>query len=241
MQDAPYRQVPLRGRGDVVRAQAIVDAADYDWLASWHWHMIEVRTGLRYARGGPENRTYMHRLLMGATRGDGQEVDHRDGDGLNNRRSNLRVVTHAINQQNMHVSGRGRKSAHRGVTHGTDNVPAGRPWIAFAGRGGRFNHLGYHATELDAAAAAAQWRDANMPGTIEDPVLLARSVPEIPPHAATTRLHERAVEIEVRWKEDQSMQEIADALGITRNSLGSMMTRLRARGYDLPHRRAGFD
>jgi hypothetical protein len=39
-------------------------------------------------------RQYMHRLIMGA---EELEVDHRDHDGLNNRRTNLRLSTHAQN------------------------------------------------------------------------------------------------------------------------------------------------
>ena len=38
----------------------------------------------------------MHRLIMGM--GPGQRVDHRDGDGPNNRRANLRLITNAQNR-----------------------------------------------------------------------------------------------------------------------------------------------
>jgi len=46
----------------------------------------------------------IHRFIMSPT--DGLQVDHIDGDRLNNRRSNLRLVTHAQNQQNKKVASR---------------------------------------------------------------------------------------------------------------------------------------
>ncbi len=45
----------------------------------------------------------MHRVIMGITDLD-IEVDHRDGNGLNNRRDNLRVATPTNNQQNRKYS-----------------------------------------------------------------------------------------------------------------------------------------
>ena len=43
-------------------------------------------------------------------------------------------------------------------------------------------------------------------------------------------------EIERRWHAGESLQDIADALGFTRNALSSAMTMLRKAGYNLPHR-----
>jgi hypothetical protein len=42
----------------------------------------------------------MHRVLSGLNFGDEREVDHEDGDGLNNTRRNLRIASHAQNQAN---------------------------------------------------------------------------------------------------------------------------------------------
>jgi len=49
----------------------------------------------------------MHRLIMGNPQG--MEVDHINGNGLDNRRCNLRVVTTSQNQANQHAR-RGRSS-----------------------------------------------------------------------------------------------------------------------------------
>lgn len=40
--------------------------------------------------------TSLHRMVMGLTRGDGKHVDHINGDKLDNRRCNLRIITHTV-------------------------------------------------------------------------------------------------------------------------------------------------
>lgn len=77
---------------------AIIDAADFDKVRNWKWSALERPGRSPYAMRQQNNQTiYLHRFLMDAP--DGLEVDHEDGNGLNCRRSNLRIATH---QQNMH-------------------------------------------------------------------------------------------------------------------------------------------
>lgn len=57
---------------------------------------------------------YLHRLLVDAPRG--KDVDHRNHDTLDNRRRNLRVVTHAENMQNLRGARRDSQSGVRGVS-----------------------------------------------------------------------------------------------------------------------------
>ena len=83
---------------------ARVDASDYAMLSQFRWRAVWAR-GVGYAHtkvGGAE--AFMHRLIMGAR--PGEEIDHRNGDGLDNRRSNLRPTSHALNQANRRVVGR---------------------------------------------------------------------------------------------------------------------------------------
>lgn len=116
------RTIPL-SRGCVT----VVDDEDYEWLSRRKWraqprHLPGGRV-LFYAQrtvylgGGTNNPQYgyesMHRLIMDA--GPGEMVDHIDGDGLNNRRSNLRKATPTTNGQNRRPNSNS-SSVHKGVS-----------------------------------------------------------------------------------------------------------------------------
>ena len=77
---------------------AIVDAADYEWLNQWKW--CAARTGnLWYAYRKHHGKTIrMHQLIMKPPKG--KVVDHINGNGLDNRRANLRVCTRRENAWN---------------------------------------------------------------------------------------------------------------------------------------------
>jgi hypothetical protein len=118
---------------------AEVDDADGEWLTMWAWHVKEKgRTCYAVRREGGQP-IYMHREITNAPRG--MVVDHIDGDGLNNRRENLRVCLPIQNAWNQ----------HRGPKQGTHAM------IEYFGN--RI-HLGQYATPEEAAAAeeeARQW------------------------------------------------------------------------------------
>lgn len=79
---------------------AFVDAQDVELVSAYSWHAHVRRNGKTYARTGRSGgvRIYMHRPILATA--DGMETDHRDGDGLNNRRANLRVATPSQNRAN---------------------------------------------------------------------------------------------------------------------------------------------
>ena len=84
---------------------ALVDDEDYEWLSQFKWYLLTsgVHTKLKYAFTKSKNdykagAVAMHRLIMNAAKG--QIVDHKDRDGLNNQRSNLRFASATQNQHN---------------------------------------------------------------------------------------------------------------------------------------------
>ena len=108
-----YREIPL-SRG----MTALVDAEDYELLSKWKWHVAwAYRTfyaeSWDYSEG--KNRIMMHRVIMGCNRKDGKQIDHINGNSLDNRRINLRLVNHSQNQMNRKTESIG-SSGHRGVS-----------------------------------------------------------------------------------------------------------------------------
>lgn len=92
-----YRLIPLT-KGKV----AIVDAADFDFLNQWKWNAgwrKNAKKFYAYSRRGGKQEVAMHRLILDVT-DPNQLVDHRDNDGLNNRRLNLRQATRSQNSYN---------------------------------------------------------------------------------------------------------------------------------------------
>lgn len=112
-----------------------VDDEDYIPLSKYRWWVNISRKGKLYVQGSVDGqKVYMHRFLTNATKE--QEVDHEDGNGLNNRRKNLRKCTHS---QNMANSKRDREFI--GISKNHNN---------FAARVGR-EYLGTYKTAKEAA------------------------------------------------------------------------------------------
>jgi len=89
----------------------------------------------------------MHRVVMNAPKG--VEVDHINGNLLDNRRENLRLVTRSQNNMNRHVKKSGTTSQYKGVCY--RHIP--KRWKAYIKINRKQIHLGYFSTEKDAALA----------------------------------------------------------------------------------------
>lgn len=154
--------IPLTS-SDVVVAFARVDAADAKDLEQYRWrlfdrsaqgyHSYAVRvTGPRGTKTVP-----MHRHLLGLEPGSEWHVDHINGDGLDNRRANLRKLTRAQNMQNYRRVQERNATGYRGV--GT----SGSRFTAHARLNKRTYHFGTFDTALEAAEVACKWRSEHMP------------------------------------------------------------------------------
>lgn len=131
---------------------ALVDAADLPALEQYHWTAFRSRNTW-YAKAHVGDKTiYMHRLILFGEDASTEKrtVDHVNGNGLDNRRKNLRAVTHTQNMQNS-VGRQGiRKSRFKGVSVRTHPKT---PYRAVIDVEGKQIHLGYFASECDAADA----------------------------------------------------------------------------------------
>ena len=140
------KTIPLRRRGGGVHAYVLVDDADYEWLNQWRWS-FHVGYASRSNPFLPEGRIYMHRLILGLEKGDPRQCDHTSRNKLDNRRSNLMVVTRAENYLNH--PGYVATSAYRGVSW----HKARSKWRTQIVVANKAHSLGYYESEEDAAAA----------------------------------------------------------------------------------------
>lgn len=135
-------QIELKGGGF-----SVVDEDDLPRLAGLLWRKLRVGPGIYYAAAVGKAPTLLHRFITGAA--SGLSVDHINGDPLDNRRSNLRVCTHAQNLANRRKNANS-KNKFKGV--GRSRHP--NAWYASIGSGrhkGR-QYLGYFKSEEEAAA-----------------------------------------------------------------------------------------
>ena len=121
---------------------AIVDDEDYDEIARHKWYYLN-----GYAqRHAPRGVTRMHRVIAGTP--PGMDTDHINGDGLDNRRSNLRVCTHSQNMAN-----RGRDSTNTSGFKGVTWHKECRKWLAYTAVNRKMIHIGLFERAEDAARA----------------------------------------------------------------------------------------
>jgi hypothetical protein len=133
-------EVSLSGGG-----VALVDDIDLQAVLPYTWHArrADHRT---YAYGKVNGRpTFMHRLITGEL---SMAVDHVNGDGLDNRRANLRLATNGQNRANSRPTA---ASGFKGVSR------SGNRWRAYGMKHRQQTYLGSFASAEEAARAYDAW------------------------------------------------------------------------------------
>lgn len=128
----------------------LVDDSDYEWLSQWKWqyNVNGYATRGKYIKGsGRKNQRnsliYMHRIIMNTS--EKMEVDHINGKGLDNRKSNLRNCTFSQNRMNSRVR-KDSKSGYKGIRF----VENRKKWYVSIATNRKRIFLGYYVNKTEA-------------------------------------------------------------------------------------------
>lgn len=127
----------------------IIDTSIYNSIKGYRWSAYRALKGKTYYAktavrkpDGSQTTLYMQQFVLP----EAEEIDHKDGDGLNNRHGNLRSATHSQNMANRTQMG-SRSSKFTGV-HWREDIKKFRAYISVNGK--RID-LGHFEDEVEAA------------------------------------------------------------------------------------------
>ncbi len=124
---------------------AIIDDEDFDLVNVYTWCALK-KGGNWYVSSHKHNKIlYIHRLIMNPKKNE--QVDHKNGDGLDNRKQNLRICN---NQQNaFNAKGRQKTSKYKGVSWFKQT----KRWRTVIMLNKKQIHIGYFEDEIEASKA----------------------------------------------------------------------------------------
>lgn len=138
------QKIPLSQQGkNRNKYFALVDDEDFDFLNRYRWNTGE--SGYACAKV-MDKQVRMHRLIMGNPK---LEIDHKDGNRLNNQRANLRICTSQQNKFNKSKSLLNKSSQYKGVSF----YKRDKSWVTQITINKRLIYLGYFPNERWAAMA----------------------------------------------------------------------------------------
>lgn len=133
-------------------ADGVFASVDSDWaeiLSMVSWSKLKAKNGLYYARSsvygdGKHYQELLHRIIVGAL--PNEQVDHIDGNPLNNKRNNLRICNQSQNMMNI-TRNVEKTSKHKGVWRD------GNRWCSKIQKEKKVIWLGSFSSETEAALA----------------------------------------------------------------------------------------
>lgn len=128
-------------------AEVMVDDSDFDRLSKHTWFLSNKGYAIASThKDGKIVNLYMHRVVSEAPKG--KQIDHRDGNRLNNTSENLRVCTATENNMNL-----AKRKDCSSVFKGVHWNRAREVWQARIKLNGKAKYLGAFKSEIDAGAA----------------------------------------------------------------------------------------
>lgn len=125
------------------KGTVIIDDEDFSKISQYKWHIHKSGTK-DYARAWINGRReYMHRFIM-----QGDLIDHINGNGLDNRKSNLRLADKSLNAINSKIRS-DNSTGYRGVTFNKKT----KKYMAEISRNGKRTYLGLFNTAEEAHRA----------------------------------------------------------------------------------------
>ena len=133
--------------------EVYIDTEDKEKVSKYHWNVSKrTRPENTFNVVTPKNdeldSTLLYRYIMNAPKD--MNIDHRDGNELNNRKSNLRICTQADNNKNLGMK-KTNKSGYKGVIwyhyHNTNK------WHSYIKLNKKIISLGYYEKLEDAVNA----------------------------------------------------------------------------------------
>lgn len=145
--------------------EALVDFEDYSELRQHTWFLTEGGYAFRHEEDG-NGTVRMHREIMGLGKDDDQIVDHINGERLDNRKDNLRILAN-VGANNQNVASRRGSSKYRGVYFDEDRDK----WVAMGHKQvdgeSKSVFVGRYETEEAAHEAIVEWREENLEYSVE--------------------------------------------------------------------------
>ena len=141
-----HARIPLHGRAGKFYGYALIDIGDLDLVSGISW----TKDPRGYVAGRPAghgNSVTMHRLIMHGLEKKGGCTDHKDGNRLDNRRSNLRDCTQKENARNTRLA-KNNTSGSKGVRKSSTGS-----WVARITVDRKEIHIGSYVTKQEASAA----------------------------------------------------------------------------------------
>lgn len=108
-----HAEIYLVNKDNEICGKCLIDLEDVDLVKDIKWHKSELQRNTHYCLSNDKQWKRLHRLILGIS-DPTMFVDHINHNGLDNRKSNLRVCTNRQNNCNCHIP-KNNRSGCKGV------------------------------------------------------------------------------------------------------------------------------